>query len=253
MEASNDVNAVDILSWIFDELDTQKFGIKNNKHFNYFDDSEDNIQKINHFYLNLKLFTDLNLNDKTGEDIDGESGISASSRSHTNKDKNELNKNRPNQGDTGDFNELWRSRFQSVHENETEVKNEENKDSNNEDKADLSFLELDSSVENDEAKSKNLNFESFNPNLSLNPDENRLSLRKYKSDFKIDSKKIGNIANSKKIARSLSTSAIISPVLVHLNSKFTNFNREKPNTFFNSSNRSLFNSTVLSDESGKII
>jgi len=236
METPSESNAVDILSWIFDELDTQKFGIKNNKHFDYFDDSEVNIQKINHFYLNLKPLVDCTLSDKSGEDIDG-----AAVNSGRN---NNGNKHRPNQGDTGDFNELWRSRFQSTNKNEKEDKIVENDIKKQQD---LSILE--SPIEDDELKNKNLNFEGFNPNLSLNPEENRL-LRKYKSDYQINLSNSEN-TSSKKLARSLSTSALVPPVLVHLTVKFTNFHKEKTNSFFSSSNRSLFNSTILTDESGK--
>jgi len=241
METPSESNTVDILLWIFDELDTQKFGIKNNKHFDYFDDSEVNIQKINHFYLNLKPLIDSNLSDKSGEDIDGTSSLAINSGRHINNNKGK-NKHRPNQGDTGDFNELWKSRFQSANKNEKDEIIENDKKEQN----DSSILE--SFSEDDELKNKNLSFEGFNPNLSLNPEENRL-LRKYKSDYQINLSNTENSSSSKKIARSLSTSALVPPVLVHLTVKFTNFHREKTNSFFSSSNRSLFNSTILADES----
>jgi len=250
MEVSNEANAVNILSWIFDELDTQRFGLKNNKHFNYFDDSEENIEKINHFYLNLKTILDINLNDKGRIDGDAEDfGISGGRQSNNN---NGSKKNPPNQGETGSFEELNKSRYRLKREREVEkvkVKEEENKEENYKIE-DISILS-----KKDSFKSKNLNFECFDANISLNPEENKLlfnnakELRKYKSEGQINLKDPDSSSINKKLNRSFSTSALISPISVHHNVKYTSFIKDKSNSFFSSSNRSLFNSTVLTDES----
>jgi len=253
METSNESNAISILSWIFDELDTQKFGIKNNKHFNYFDDSEENIQKINHFYLNLKHFIDINIDEKARDDTDGEDdlGVDVGRQIKRNSNGNNKKKNRPNQGDTGDFADLRKKRNPSAKNKEKEKEKESNDDLND-------ALSSNSTLsEKDKIKTKNLNFEGFNANVSLNPEENRIpfcnnkELRKFKSDFQISS--VRNQTALSKIARSFSSSAIIPPIPVSLSVNFTNFAKEKENpTFFNSSNRSLFNSSVLSDNTGNI-
>ncbi|ORX81379.1 hypothetical protein BCR32DRAFT_268320 [Anaeromyces robustus] len=234
METSNEANAVSILSWIFDELDTQKFGLNNNKHFNYFDDSEENIQKINHFYLSIRPFTsDLDLSNKGNGDEDGM--IISSGRQN-----NGNNKNRPNQGEAGDLKYLR----QHKEDPEKEINNTVNQSKD-------SSIIINNDKEKDfELGSKNLNFDCFNANISLNPEENHKyilskELRKYKSEYRL---KDLNNSSSKKLPRSLSTSVLIPPFSVPFNVKFSKITKETNNSIFNSSNRSLFNSNILSDE-----
>eukprot|EP00833_Pecoramyces_ruminatium_P008402 jgi/Orpsp1_1/1182434/evm.model.c7180000081255.1 len=240
METSNEANAVNILSWIFDELDTQKFGINNNKHFNYFDDSDENIQKINHFYLNFKPF-DSSFDDK-GINEDDVDNIKIENKEK--KNNNGKSKTHPNQGESGDLKNLKK------HQTHNRNENENNSDLHKDSKISSS---LDSLNDKDEFKSKELNFELFNANISLNPEDNNQliynskELRKFKSDYQIGLKR-KNSSSSKKLTRSLSTSVLVPPISILINVKFTNFTKENPNQFFSSSNRSLFNSNILTNE-----
>jgi len=161
--------------------------------------------------------------------------------------KNETKKVHPNQGETGDLKELAKNKSTptiEVKENNADLPIKSNK-----------LPSLESLEGKDELKSKSINFENFNANISLNPEDNNQlmynpkELRKLKSDCQIYFKRNDSTSSSKKkLSRSLSTSDLTQPVSISLKVKLKKFTKEKLNPFFNSSNRSLFNSNVLSNE-----